>query len=171
MRCLILFLAQGFGAGRIPVAPGTFGSIVGLGWFLLLLLPGSLPLLLAGTLAGLVVSVWACGRAELLLGRTDPGCIVLDEIAAMPLGFLGWIAWAVWTRGQLPAAGTFLHGAPALGALLVFAAFRGFDIAKPWPVGALQRLPGGWGVTLDDVMAGLYSGLVGWGYAAVVLSS
>jgi phosphatidylglycerophosphatase A len=168
MRSLILFLAQGFAVGRIPLAPGTFGSVVGFGWFLLLLLPGRLTVFLAGLLAGLALSIWACGRAERILGQTDPGSIVLDEITAMPLAFLGWVGWVGVQQGHLPRAGSFVTGSAGVGSLLVFLAFRGFDIAKPWPVGALQRLPGGWGVTLDDVMAAVYAAIIGTGCGAVL---
>jgi len=66
VRGLILFLAQGFGVGRIPFAPGTLGSIVGVGWFALLLGTGNFWFYLAGTLAGVAVAVWLCGR------RKDP---------------------------------------------------------------------------------------------------
>jgi len=168
MRSLVLFVAEGFGLGRIPVAPGTFGSLLGFGWFLLLLTPGHLAFFLAGSLAGVALSVWACGRAEQILGRTDPGSVVLDEVVALPFCLLGWVLWLWGKEGHLPAAGDFLAGGPLLGSLLVLAAFRFFDIAKPWPVGALQRLPGGWGVTADDVMAALYANAVGWLWCAVL---
>ena len=88
---LILWLAQGLDAGRISVAPGTFGSLVGLLWFAVLLVPGSLNLYLLGTAAGLAASVWCCGRAEQILGRIDPPSVVLDEIAAVPICYLPWV--------------------------------------------------------------------------------
>jgi phosphatidylglycerophosphatase A len=161
MRSLVLFLAQGFAVGRIRMAPGTFGSAVGFGWFLLLLVPGNPWIFLWGSAAGVALSVWACGKAERFLGRPDPPSVVLDEIVALPLCFLSWVAWFGWKQGHLPAPAYFLSGAPALGALGVFVAFRFFDIAKPWPVDNLQRLPGGWGVTLDDVMAAVYANAAG----------
>src|SRR5258708_33314360 len=84
MDRLVLWIAQGFGLGRIPVAPGTFGSGLGLLWAAALLGLGSRWLYLAGTVAGLACSVWLCERAERILGRTDPGSGVLAEIAAIP---------------------------------------------------------------------------------------
>ena len=88
---ITLFVAQGFGVGRIPFAPGTFGSLVGLAWFALLLTGYNLWAYFGGTLLGLALSVWLCGAAERILGKKDPGSVVLDEIAAMPVCFLPWV--------------------------------------------------------------------------------
>src|ERR1043165_372016 len=74
----VLWLAQGFGIGRIPFAPGTFGSILGLGWFALLLLAGNFWIYLGGTILGLAVSVWLCGAGEKILNQKDPGSVVMD---------------------------------------------------------------------------------------------
>ena len=87
-----LWIAQGFGVGRIPRAPGTFGSLVGVLWFGLLLMPGSMGIFIGGTIAAIALSVWLCGAGEQLLGQKDPGSVVLDEIAALPVCFLGWVA-------------------------------------------------------------------------------
>lgn len=151
-----LWIAQGFGIGRIPLAPGTFGSLLGMLWFGLLLLTVHLWLFIAGTLAVIALSVWLCGAAEQALGRTDPGCVVLDEIAAMPLCFLGWVAVQSWNTGALPALHAFFSARTWPMTLAVFVAFRFFDVLKPWPVRQSQSLPGGWGVTIDDVLAALY---------------
>ena len=151
-----LWLAQGFGVGRIPLAPGTFGSVLGLLWFGLLLLPGNLWLFLAGSLAAIGLSVWLCGAAEKALGQTDPPSVVLDEIAAMPVCFWGWVAIQVWKAASPPPFGSFFSAHTWPLTLGVFAAFRVFDVAKPWPVHQSQSLPGGWGVTVDDVLAALY---------------
>ena len=151
-----LWIAQGFGVGRIPVAPGTFGSVVGVLWFGLLLMTGNLWLFAAGTLATIALSVWLCGAAEKILGQTDPGSVVLDEIAAMPVCFSGWVALLVWKTGAMPAFAHFFTARTWLPTLGVFAAFRLFDVAKPWPVYQSQALPGGWGVTIDDVLAAVY---------------
>src|ERR1035438_4544648 len=72
-----LWIAQGFGVGRIPGAPGTFGSVAGLLWFGLLLMTGNLWLFTAGTIAAIALSVWLCGAAEKRLGQTDPGSVAL----------------------------------------------------------------------------------------------
>ncbi len=151
-----LWVAQGFGVGRIPVAPGTFGSVVGVLWFGLLLLTGSMWLFVAGTIAAIALSVWLCGVAEKTLGQTDPGSVVLDEIAAIPVCFLGWVAVLVFKTGALPGVAQFFSAPTWPLTLGVFVAFRFFDVAKPWPVYQSQSLPGGWGVTIDDVLAAVY---------------
>jgi len=151
-----LWIAQGFGVGRIPFAPGTFGSLVGLVWFGLLLASGNLWLFLIGTIMGLGVSVWLCGYAEQNLRQKDPGSVVLDEITAMPVCFLSWVAMSMRQTGAFPKLDSFISGTNALLPLGVFVAFRVFDIWKPWPVRQSQTLPGGWGVTVDDVLAAGY---------------
>jgi phosphatidylglycerophosphatase A len=156
----LVWIAQGFGIGRIPIAPGTFGSIIGLAWFALLLAPGRLWTLLLGIVVGLALSVWLCGVAEKELRQKDPGSVVLDEITAVPVCFLATVGFAAWKSGSLPDFGYFLCGHRWLWIVVVFAAFRLFDVLKPWPVRQSQSLPGGWGITIDDVLAALYVNLV-----------
>lgn len=140
---LALNLATLGPVGRNLPAPGTWGSAVGL-----LYAAAALRWLpdwgiIALVLAGLGLAVGLCGRAEEILGRTDPGEVILDEFAVMPLCFLG-----LGPLGMQPA--------PAWAVLLAgFALFRLFDIAKPLGIGRLQDLPGGWGVVADDVAAAL----------------
>ncbi len=153
-----LWIAQGFGVGRIAIAPGTFGSLLGLAWLAALLSFKSWPVFLLGNIAAIAVSVWLCGEAERILGRTDPGSVVLDEIVAMPLCFTGWLAVEALRRHSWPGPGYF--SAHWLSSVGVFALFRLFDIAKPWPVRQSQALAGGWGVTIDDVLAAVYVNLV-----------
>jgi phosphatidylglycerophosphatase A len=155
-----LWIAQGFGVGRIPVAPGTFGSVIGVLWFGLLLATGNLWLFTAGSIAAIALSVWLCGAAEKALGQEDPGSVVLDEIVALPVCYWGWVAILVWKTGALPAFADFFTARTWPLTLGVFAAFRFFDVAKPWPVDQSQSLPGGWGVTIDDVLAAVYVNLV-----------
>ncbi len=152
---VILFLAQGFGSGWIPGAPGTFGSVVGVGWTWLLVSTGSLAWFLAGAVALLAISVWICGEAERILGQHDPGSVVLDEIAALPFCFLPLAIMEVIIQGALRPVSHF--GAVPVVALLVagFALFRLFDIWKPGPIRMAQRLPGGLGVVADDFFASL----------------
>ena len=159
MPSLIVFIAEGFGAGRCPKAPGTCGTVVGLAWFALLLWPGSLLFYLLGILASVFLSVWICGEAERILKRTDPPSVVLDEIIAVPISFAGWVLLCHSQTGVLPSAAYFFQqNLP--GILGVFGLFRVFDVAKPWPVRQSQSLPGGWGVTVDDVLAAGYVNLV-----------
>jgi phosphatidylglycerophosphatase A len=155
-----VWIAQGFGIGRIPVAPGTFGSVLGIGWFLLLLASGRLWVLLLGSLAGLGLSVWFCGVAERALGQKDPGSVVLDEIAAIPVCFFACVAIYWWKTGGVPRPDFFLSRNRWWMTLGVFAAFRFFDVVKPWPVRQSQSLPGGWGITVDDLLAALYVNLL-----------
>jgi len=156
---LALWIAQGFGTGRLPVAPGTWGSFVGVVWTALLLAAGSPWLYAAGALAGAAVSVWLCGVAERILGRKDPGSVVLDEIAAVPLCFAGWMGLCLWRTGQMPLPDR-LFGRDLWLTIGFFGAFRFFDVLKPWPVGQSQALPGGWGITVDDLLAALYVNLL-----------
>lgn len=131
----ILLGATGLGVGYSPLAPGTFGSLVGLllGWWLSAW-PG-VPA--GGVILGFCgVAVWISQRAEDLLQTKDPGLIVIDEIAGMLV--------ACWGVNMSITA-----------ALALFALFRLFDIAKPFPVGWLDRkLTGGLGIVADDVAAG-----------------
>ena len=155
-----LFLAQGFGLGRIPVAPGTFGSVLGVFWFALLISSGSLWGLIAGAIAGFAGSVWLSGVGEKLLGKKDPGSVVVDEITAMPVCFFAWVGIYLRQTGALPAPGYFFSAQNWLLTLGVFAAFRLFDVLKPWPVHQSQSLPGGWGITVDDFLAAVYVNIV-----------
>jgi phosphatidylglycerophosphatase A len=153
---LLLWIAQGFGAGRAPFAQGTFGSLVGLLWFALLLLTGSFGGFLAGTAAGLAVSVWLCDVGSRILKQKDPGSVVLDEITAVPLCFVAWMAIAAGETGAMPGPEFFFSAKSWPLTLGVFAAFRFFDVIKPWPVNRSQSLHGGLGITVDDVLAALY---------------
>jgi phosphatidylglycerophosphatase A len=152
----ILWVAQGFGVGQIPIARGMFGSLVGLLWFIALLMPGNLWVFAGGVIAGLILSVWVCGEAERILQRNDPVSVVLDEISAMPVCFIAWIGILFFQDGHLPAPDRFFSGVtwPLTGA--VFIAFRLFDVLKPWPVRQIEDLHGGLGITLDDLLAAVY---------------
>lgn len=141
---LVLALARLGPIGpRLP-APGTWGSLAGVLYFTVcfehLGMGGCL--LLSGV--GAYVAVALCGEAEIRLKKTDPGEVILDEFVAMPLCFLGWSSLV----GPVPASSVLLAG---------FALFRFFDIAKPLGIYQLQRLPGGWGVVIDDLAAALVS--------------
>ena len=153
---LLLFVAQGFGVGRIPFVPGTFGSLVGVLWFMALLAMGNVLLLLGGSIAGVGLSVWLCGKAGKILRQRDPASVVLDEIVAMPFCFAGWVAMLLFKNGHLPAPEYFFSRETWSLTLGVFAAFRFFAVLKPWPVRQSQSLPGGWGVTMDDLLAAAY---------------
>lgn len=134
---IVRILATGLGLGLSPFAPGTFGSVggVALAWGL-----QQLPIPLHWLLAALLIAVGIpiCGRAAALYGKQDPGQVVFDEIAAIPILFL-WIPVRLET------------------AILGFLWFRVFDIWKPWPVCTLEKIPGGLGVMADDLGAAVFS--------------
>jgi phosphatidylglycerophosphatase A len=137
-RKLAHFLAFGFGAGKAPVAPGTFGTLVGIVAYLLL---QPLPALsyAVTVLALFALGVWLCQVTERNLGVHDHPGIVWDEI----VGYL-------ITMFMAPAGWAWI----AVGFLL----FRLFDIWKPFPIRQLERrIQGGFGNMLDDALAGLYS--------------
>jgi phosphatidylglycerophosphatase A len=156
----MLWIAQGFGVGRLPVAPGTFGTLVGVLWTVFLLATQNLWVFSAGCAMGLAASVWLCGEAERIMHMTDPGSVVLDEIVAMPVCFAGWLALDWLRTGHMLKPDDLFLGGGWLVTLSLFAAFRFFDVLKPWPVRQSQSLPAGWGVTADDLLAAAYVNLV-----------
>lgn len=136
-----MFLATGFYLGKIPVAPGTFGSLPGL--LLCWALSGiSASAAVVVGLLLIVLAVWISHEAEKLLGSKDPGSIVIDEIAGMFVTLFGLaFTWKTAIAG--------------------FVVFRILDIAKPFPVRQLERkLPGGVGVVADDLVAGLMANII-----------
>ena len=137
-RSVLLFVATAGGVGLIPVAPGTWGTAVGACLLLLLRLTGEAGAEATVLAAVLVCGVWSATVAERHFGRPDPGAIVIDEVAGMLIA-LFWVP-VTW-----------------IGFLVGFLAFRVFDIVKPFPARAAERLPAGWGVMADDVVAGLYA--------------
>lgn len=145
-------LATWFGAGLLPKAPGTWGSLAALPFGLALTWLGGPWLLLAGAALAFLVGIWAGGRYARERGREDPGAVVIDEVAGQ------WIA-------LIPA---LLD--PRL-IVLAFVAFRLFDIAKPWPIGLLDRgLKGGLGIMADDALAGACAAAVVWAAAEFLFS-
>jgi phosphatidylglycerophosphatase A len=155
-----VWIAEGLGVGWLPFAPGTFGAALGVGWCLLLLVPGSLIVFFGGAAVTVAASVWLCGVAEKALGKSDPGSVVLDEICAMPLCYASWIIMLWHRTGVLPAPMELFRDGRWLITLGIYGAFRFFDIAKPWPVYQSQALPGGWGITADDVLAAVQVNLL-----------
>jgi phosphatidylglycerophosphatase A len=149
LRNPLHLLAFGFGSGLAPKAPGTLGTLVAVPLYLLL---QGLPLVvyLSLVLTGFLAGIWICGRTSRDLGVHDHGGIVWDEI----IGYLLTMALA-------PSGWEWV--------LLGFLLFRFFDILKPWPIRWFdQRVPGGFGIMFDDLLAGLYAGLVmlliQWGF-------
>ncbi|MHC4575593.1 MAG: phosphatidylglycerophosphatase A, partial [Planctomycetota bacterium] len=143
--------ASCFGLGRLPLAPGTWGSLPPAIIFVLMGRLDAPALTVSVVMAALAVlgSVISIGCAPVVIavtGKTDPREVVADEFAGQSLAFA--IVGSV-SLGHIWAAA-------ALGFLL----FRFLDILKPWPIRNLEKLPAGWGVLADDLMAGLYAGIV-----------
>ena len=137
-------LAVWFGCGHVPRAPGHAGTLGAIPLYLAVRPHGPLAVAGAAVLVTLV-GLWAASRVERRLGSKDPQIICIDEVAGV---LVTWIA-----------------APPTLAALVVgFLLFRLFDRLKPWPARAAERLGGGAGVMLDDVVAG------GWG-ALVLLAA
>lgn len=145
-------IATWFGAGYLPKAPGTWGSLAALPFaWIIHDYTGLIGVLIAAVLL-FPVGVIASARFADRIGNSDPGVVVVDEIvgqwfALLPMLTFGWV-----------------------GYICAFAAFRLFDILKPWPVGYLDRkLKGGLGIMTDDAAAGLLAAVFLWGGAIVLV--
>ena len=146
---LAVLIATVFGVGYAPLAPGTVASVVTV--IFLGLFPFSRAGLVVFLVLVVVIGTWAAHRAERVIGGKDPGAIVIDEVAGMTLSV---IAFPLTT--EVLAAGLAL--------------FRVFDVVKPPPARESQRITGGVGVMIDDLIAGLYAlaiiavsrRLIGW---------
>jgi phosphatidylglycerophosphatase A len=139
MRFFGLAIATGGGVGYVRFAPGTFGSALGL------IVWAAVPQILAIQVAVIVTvcaaGTWSASIAERHFRKTDPGAVVIDEVAGMLVTLLlNPVGWG--------------------GAVAGFLAFRLFDIVKPFPANRLERLPGGLGIMADDIAAAVYANLL-----------
>jgi phosphatidylglycerophosphatase A len=130
-------LATWFGCGRVPKAPGTAGTVGAIPLYLLLARTGRAGVGIAAMVATFV-GVWAASVVARQLASKDPQVVVIDEVAGflvtmVPVRIVSWQA--------------VLSG---------FVLFRLLDSLKPWPIRSAEKLPGGWGVVLDDVVAGVF---------------
>jgi phosphatidylglycerophosphatase A len=154
------------GVGYLPLAPGTWGSLVGIGVYVLVrgasmkvffgvaaqdsfnllqIYYGVIAFELVAVLLIALAGIWAATHTERLSGRKDPGKVVIDEvvgqfIALIPVPFIIGTAW--WAT------------------ILAFIVFRAFDIVKPYPARRLESLESGLGIMADDVVAGVYAAMV-----------
>ena len=133
------FISTGAGVGLSPVAPGTFGTAAALLIYYVLPVPSASPIFLSIILLGLIIGIWATGILS-TCNDPDPGKVVWDEYVGL------WI-----TCFLLPKTWGWL--------ICAFFLFRIFDILKPWPIRRVESLPKGWGIMLDDVLAGIYGNL------------
>ena len=137
----IHLLALGFGTGCVPMMPGTIGTLVGV-LFYLPMQTLSWPFYIGVTVVLFSLGVWLCDVTARHLGVHDHGGIVWDEI----VGFL-------ITMTAVPPDWRFV--------LLGFVLFRLFDILKPWPISWADRnIKGGFGIMFDDILAGVYAGII-----------
>lgn len=140
----VVFCGVGFGSGLLPKAPGTFGSAFALLFIPLWLALGFVNSLLVIILIS-ILGIYICGHTAKVLNVHDDGRIVWDEFAGQSITFLPLI---------------FIEQMNGLWVLVGFALFRLFDIWKPWPIRvADQKISGGFGIMLDDIIAGIWAAL------------
>lgn len=149
-------LTSCFGLGRLPIAPGTWGSLPPAIIFALMSCLGAsagliLIVMAAMVLLGSVVCVKFAPIVIAVTGKNDPSELVADEFAGQALTFLPipLLTAPVETNTQI-----------GITAILGFLLFRLFDIIKPWPIRKLEKLSRGWGILADDLLAGLYATIV-----------
>jgi phosphatidylglycerophosphatase A len=140
MNRLILLIATGVGAGYSPVIPGTAGTLIAVPIFLILSLIPS-PVYEITLLAFFFLAIWSSEKAQGYWGVKDDRRIVIDEI-------MGFLITMFWVPGNV------------LSVIIGFFLFRFFDIVKPPPIRRLENLRGGYGVVLDDVLAGVYANII-----------
>lgn len=145
-----------FGLGRLPVAPGTWGSLPPAVVFGLMCSlnapPVAISIVMAGlVLAGSVACIAFAPAAIAATGKNDPSEVVADELAGQAVTFLISSFLALNTASQKEIWITALAG---------FVLFRIFDISKPWPIRKLEKLPAGWGILADDLLAGVFAWVV-----------
>ena len=153
------------GVGYMPIAPGTWGSVVGVGIYVLLrqaslalfqlVEPKGIGLPIENLFIALeltvillitLIGIWAASRVERMEQKKDPGKVVIDEVAGqlialLPIGLTLTWSWRGW-------------------AIVAFFLFRGFDIVKPYPVRRLESLESGLGIVMDDLGAGAYAAVL-----------
>jgi phosphatidylglycerophosphatase A len=140
-------IASVFGIGYFPVASGTVMSIVAMPFAIWIARAGGGFAVIGASLIAFLIGIWACGDHVRATGREDPSECVIDELAGQ------WLACAGISLGFGPGS--------AAEFALAFLLFRLFDILKPWPISAAEKLPGGLGVMADDMVAGLAAAIIG----------
>src|SRR3984957_4906428 len=144
-------IATWFGCGLVPVAPGTMGSLGAIPLYLLVARGGRLGVGV-GAIAVTAIGIWAGTVVARDLGKKDPQVVVVDEVAGMLVTMLPMadVSWRAILCG--------------------FLLFPLFDVTKPWPTRRFEALPGGWGIVMDDVVAGRFGAcvMVGLRHAGVL---
>ena len=149
-------LTSCFGLGRLPIAPGTWGSLPPVIIFGLMSWFGASPAMITNVmaalvLAGCVVCIQFAPAAIAATGNNDPGEVVADEFAGQAVTFLfsPFLGMGSATPRQI-----------LVTAFAGFVLFRLFDISKPWPIRKLEKYPAGWGILADDLLAGVFAWIV-----------
>jgi phosphatidylglycerophosphatase A len=143
------FLALGFGSGLIKKAPGTFGTLVAIPFFLFLQFL-SQPLIYLFIITIFFIGIYVADKTSRALAMKDPSCIVIDEI----VGFLILLVLV----GHLTGAGISIT---KIDFILAFILFRIFDIWKPFPIDLLEeKFKGGFGIMIDDIGAAIYAYII-----------
>lgn len=142
-RKLAVLFSTGFGLGNSPVMPGTVGTLPGIALAGAVQAAGrqlgcEIPFHIAAAALLSLLSIPICSAGEKAAGHKDPHCVVADEYLTFPIVMIG------------------LPFSPLMVAV-AFVTHRICDILKPFPAYRLQRLPGGWGITVDDVVSSLYA--------------
>ncbi|HEY6805516.1 MAG TPA: phosphatidylglycerophosphatase A [Pyrinomonadaceae bacterium] len=141
-----------YGVGFIPLAPGTWGSLVAVGIYLLLrsaFLPAGIATFATIQVVVIIIvtltGIWAASQVERITGRKDPGKVVVDEVAGQLIALLPVVLVPMWSSWKVMV-------------IVSFILFRFFDITKPYPARRMERLHGGLGIMCDDLVAGVYAG-------------
>ena len=138
-----------FGVGYLPLAPGTWGSLVAVGIFLGFVQVFKGNALIAVVLVSIVVvtfaGIWAASRTEALANRKDPSKVVVDEVAGQLISLFPLTLFTQWS---------------IVAVIISFILFRFFDIVKPYPARRLEALKGGLGIMCDDLIAGVYAAVI-----------
>ena len=140
IKRFVLFFATGFGVGYSPIVPGTLGTLITIPIYYFLSTIQT-PIYEVTLVAFFFLSLWVSEKAEIFFGKKDDPRIVIDEM----MGFLITMLW-------VPKIALFI--------IIGFFLFRFFDIVKPPPIRLVERAKGGFGVVLDDVVAGVYSNII-----------
>lgn len=149
------------GVGYLPLAPGTWGSLIAVGFYVLLhavwfprtdvqqgsFVPGYSAIQLLIIVALTVAGIWAASRTERVLKIKDPGKVVIDEVAGQLIALL-------------PVRGGLWQRADVITITAAFLLFRVFDIVKPYPARKFESLHGGLGIMADDLVAGAYAAII-----------
>ena len=156
MKSIKIMLTSCFGLGRLPIAPGTWGSLPPVIIFGLMSYFGASSAMISNVmaalvLAGCVVCIQFAPAAIAATGKNDPGEVVADEFAGQALTFL---------FSPFLVMGTAAPRQIMITAFAGFALFRLFDILKPWPIRKLEKYPAGWGILADDLLAGVFAWIV-----------